>query len=113
MFLNMMIVPIQYQTETKENIKFIFVTFSSFNPKFVTVLDMYYSFGSYLFLFFEQDLKGKVVVLDFWTYCCINCMHVLPDLEFLEKKYKDMPVKFSSFIFHIMTDQRVRERYQH
>ncbi|XLU42425.1 hypothetical protein S245_037239, partial [Arachis hypogaea] len=37
------------------------------------------------------DLKGKVVVLDFWTYCCINCMHVLPGLEFLEKKYKDMP----------------------
>ncbi|KAH9755575.1 protein SUPPRESSOR OF QUENCHING 1 [Citrus sinensis] len=40
---------------------------------------------------FRRDLKGKVVVLDFWTYCCINCMHVLPDLEFLEKKYKDMP----------------------
>ncbi|KAI4374057.1 hypothetical protein MLD38_012100 [Melastoma candidum] len=42
-------------------------------------------------LTFGRDLKGKVVVLDFWTYCCINCMHVLPDLEFLEKKYKDMP----------------------
>ena len=41
-----------------------------------------------------QDLKGRVVVLDFWTYCCINCMHVLPDLEFLEKKYKDKPVSF-------------------
>ncbi|XP_059440176.1 protein SUPPRESSOR OF QUENCHING 1, chloroplastic isoform X2 [Corylus avellana] len=40
---------------------------------------------------FRRDLKGKVVLLDFWTYCCINCMHVLPDLEFLEKKYKDMP----------------------
>ncbi|XP_051144550.1 protein SUPPRESSOR OF QUENCHING 1, chloroplastic isoform X2 [Andrographis paniculata] len=40
----------------------------------------------------QRDLKGKVVLLDFWTYCCINCMHVLPDLEFLEKKYKDMPV---------------------
>ncbi|KAK4748788.1 hypothetical protein SAY87_015374 [Trapa incisa] len=40
---------------------------------------------------FRRDLQGKVVVLDFWTYCCINCMHVLPDLEFLEKKYKDMP----------------------
>ncbi|CAO2837601.1 unnamed protein product [Amaranthus hypochondriacus] len=40
---------------------------------------------------FRRDLKGKVVVLDFWTYCCINCMHVLPDLEYLEKKYKDMP----------------------
>lgn len=32
------------------------------------------------------------MVLDFWTYCCINCMHVLPDLEFLEKKYADKPV---------------------
>ncbi|KAG5232309.1 NHL repeat-containing protein [Salix suchowensis] len=40
---------------------------------------------------FQRDLKGKVVLLDFWTYCCINCMHVLPDLEYLEKKYKDAP----------------------
>ncbi|CAH9080213.1 unnamed protein product [Cuscuta epithymum] len=39
----------------------------------------------------SRDLRGKVVLLDFWTYCCINCMHVLPDLKFLEKKYKDMP----------------------
>ncbi|XP_010259233.1 PREDICTED: NHL repeat-containing protein 2 isoform X1 [Nelumbo nucifera] len=39
----------------------------------------------------QKDLKGKVVLLDFWTYCCINCMHVLPDLEFLENKYKDKP----------------------
>jgi DNA-binding beta-propeller fold protein YncE len=34
-----------------------------------------------------KDLKGKVVVLDFWTYCCINCIHTLPDLARLEKKY--------------------------
>lgn len=34
-----------------------------------------------------KDLRGKVVVLDFWTYCCINCMHILPDLKFLEEKY--------------------------
>jgi len=34
-----------------------------------------------------KDLRGKVVVLDFWTYCCINCMHVLPDLKYLEEKY--------------------------
>ncbi|HMP16127.1 MAG TPA: thioredoxin-like domain-containing protein, partial [Gemmatales bacterium] len=33
------------------------------------------------------DLRGKVVLLDFWTYCCINCIHILPDLEKLEKKY--------------------------
>lgn len=32
-------------------------------------------------------LKGKVVLLDFWTYCCINCMHVLPDLSKLEKAF--------------------------
>jgi thiol-disulfide isomerase/thioredoxin len=34
-----------------------------------------------------QDLRGKIVLLDFWTYCCINCMHVLPDLKYLEEKY--------------------------
>jgi len=34
-----------------------------------------------------RQLKGKVVLLDFWTYCCINCMHVIPDLKRLEKKY--------------------------
>jgi thiol-disulfide isomerase/thioredoxin len=34
-----------------------------------------------------EDLKGKIVLLDFWTYCCINCIHVLPDLKFLEEKY--------------------------
>lgn len=34
-----------------------------------------------------KDLRGKVVLLDFWTFCCINCMHVLPDLKYLEHKY--------------------------
>jgi thiol-disulfide isomerase/thioredoxin len=34
-----------------------------------------------------KDLRGKVVVLDFWTLCCINCIHTLPDLAKLEKKY--------------------------
>ncbi len=32
-------------------------------------------------------LKGKVVLLDFWTYGCINCIHIIPDLKKLEKKY--------------------------
>src|SRR5213080_3080726 len=32
-------------------------------------------------------LRGKVVLLDFWTYGCVNCMHVIPDLKKLEKKY--------------------------
>jgi len=34
-----------------------------------------------------SDLKGKLVLLDFWTFCCINCMHVIPDLTKLEHKY--------------------------
>jgi thiol-disulfide isomerase/thioredoxin len=34
-----------------------------------------------------KDLKGKIVLIDFWTLCCINCIHVLPDLARLEKKY--------------------------
>ena len=42
-------------------------------------------------LTFARELKGQVVLLDFWTYCCINCMHVLPDLAYLEEKYKDEP----------------------
>lgn len=36
-----------------------------------------------------DSLKGKVVLLDFWTYCCINCHHILPDLAKLEAKYKN------------------------
>ncbi|SRR5579883_64298 len=36
-----------------------------------------------------QQLKGRVVILDFWTYCCINCLHILPELKYLEQKYKD------------------------
>ncbi len=34
-----------------------------------------------------KDLRGKIVILDFWTLCCINCIHTLPDLARLEKKY--------------------------
>jgi thiol-disulfide isomerase/thioredoxin len=39
-----------------------------------------------------RDLKGKIVLLDFWTLCCINCMHMLPDLAKLEKKYPNQLV---------------------
>ncbi|MDZ7815479.1 MAG: thioredoxin-like domain-containing protein [Planctomycetota bacterium] len=40
-----------------------------------------------------KELRGNVVVLDFLKpYCCINCMHVLPTLEYIEKKYKEEPL---------------------
>ncbi len=35
----------------------------------------------------KQDLQGKFVLLDFWTYCCINCIHILPELKKLERAY--------------------------
>jgi DNA-binding beta-propeller fold protein YncE len=34
-------------------------------------------------------LRGKVVILDFWTYGCVNCMHVLRDLKTLERRFPD------------------------
>ncbi len=36
-----------------------------------------------------RELRGKVVLLDFWTYGCINCIHVIPDLKRLEAEYPD------------------------
>ena len=39
-----------------------------------------------------EDLRGKIVLLDFWTFCCINCLHVLDELRPLEEKYADVLV---------------------
>ncbi len=36
-----------------------------------------------------ESLRGKIVLLDFWTYGCINCIHIIPDLERLEAEYPD------------------------
>jgi thiol-disulfide isomerase/thioredoxin len=35
------------------------------------------------------DLRGRIVVLDFWTFCCVNCLHVLDELRPLEERYAD------------------------
>ncbi len=37
-------------------------------------------------------LRGKIVLLDFWTFCCINCLHVIEELRPLEEKYADVLV---------------------
>jgi thiol-disulfide isomerase/thioredoxin len=36
------------------------------------------------------DLRGRIVLLDFWTLCCVNCHHVLAELEPLERRYADV-----------------------
>ena len=37
----------------------------------------------------SQDLRRKIVVLDFWTLGCINCIHIIPDLKQLEEEFAD------------------------
>lgn len=39
-----------------------------------------------------ESLRGKIVILDFWTFCCINCLHVLDELRPLEEQFKDVLV---------------------
>lgn len=54
------------------------------DPEFPPSLDW---FNTPSPLSFSGKLQGKVVVLDFFTYCCINCMHILPDLVTLEARH--------------------------
>lgn len=35
------------------------------------------------------DMEGRFVLLDFWTYGCINCMQIVPELEALEHEFGD------------------------
>ena len=37
-----------------------------------------------------EDLRGRIVLLDFWTLCCVNCHHVLAELRPIEAKYSDV-----------------------
>lgn len=53
-------------------------------PEFPQGLDWINTGGKALTL---KALKGKVVLLDFWTYGCINCFHIIPDLKRLQEKY--------------------------
>ncbi|MGC2855489.1 thioredoxin-like domain-containing protein [Novispirillum sp. DQ9] len=34
-------------------------------------------------------LRGRIVILDFWTFCCINCHHVIPTLRAVEEAFPD------------------------
>ena len=39
-----------------------------------------------------RELRGQIVILDFWTYCCVNCMHVIPVLRRIEERFAEEPV---------------------
>lgn len=51
------------------------------------------------------QLKGKIVLLDFWTYCCINCIHIIPDLKKLEDKYGSKLVVIGVHSAKFLTEQ--------
>jgi thiol-disulfide isomerase/thioredoxin len=36
-----------------------------------------------------EQLRGKVVLVEFWTYDCINCIHVLPHVKQWHERYKE------------------------
>ncbi len=61
------------------------------------------------------DLRSKIVILDFWTQGCVNCLHVIPDLKQLEAEYPEELVvvgvhwaKFDSERTTAAIDQAVR-----
>jgi thiol-disulfide isomerase/thioredoxin/streptogramin lyase len=37
----------------------------------------------------SADFRGRVLILDFWTFCCINCLHVLDELREVEEQHRD------------------------
>lgn len=53
-------------------------------PEFQSITSYINSNGTKL-----SDLKGKVVLIDFWTYSCINCIRTLPHLIDWNQKYSD------------------------
>lgn len=39
-----------------------------------------------------EEFKGKIILLDFWTYTCIHCLRMIPIIKELEKKYQDVKI---------------------
>lgn len=68
--------------------------------------------------FTMASLKGKVVLIDFWTYSCINCIRTLPYIEGYAQKYKDTPfvlvgVHSPEFVFEQKTENVVDAIQRH
>jgi thiol-disulfide isomerase/thioredoxin len=64
------------------------------------------------------DFRGRFLLLDFWAFCCINCLHVLDELRPLEEKYAEelvvVGVHSPKFVHEADPDALVAavERYQ-
>jgi DNA-binding beta-propeller fold protein YncE len=56
-----------------------------------------------------HDLRGKFVLLDFWTYCCINCMHILPELHKLEQAWPKNLVVVGVHSAKFSTEQETKD----
>ena len=59
-----------------------------------------------------RDLRGKFVLLDFWTYCCINCMHILPELKKLEQAYPNELVVIGVHSAKFETEKDTQEHHR-
>ena len=60
-----------------------------------------------------NDFKGKVIILDFWTYTCVYCLRTLPTMDKIKKKYRDkglivIPIHSSEYEFakHVNNTKR-------
>ena len=54
----------------------------------------------------KASLRGKVVLVDFWTFQCINCLNALPHVKALYEKYKDQGL----VVIGVHTPELARER---
>ncbi len=54
----------------------------------------------------KESLRGKVVLVDFWTFQCINCLNALPHVKELYAKYKDQGL----VVIGVHTPELARER---
>ncbi len=55
-----------------------------------------------------ESLRGKFVLIDFWTYCCINCIHILPELKKLEQAFDRQLVVVGVHSAKFTTEQDAR-----
>lgn len=56
-----------------------------------------------------SQLRGKVVLVDFWTFGCINCTRSIPWLQSVEKKYRDAPFQMVGVHTPEFDHERVRD----